>query len=162
MTEPLPFEREREITKSKELKLSGTKSRFQKQILERQEAEKAKETFNERAAQFMENRQHQQAEGVETAKKLIAMFRDKTIPQNKGVISVTEEQEVRAEFNILINSLNNDQSQPEGHGSLTAIALLVKTIFEMRDRINSLEYELSVAKKKIESRAAASEATKSG
>jgi len=123
---PLPFEREREITKAKELKLSGKKSRFQKQILERQEAEKAKETFDQRASQFMENRQQQQAEGVETAKKLIAMLRDKTIPQNKGVLSVTEEQEVRS------------------------------------DRMNALEYELSVAKKKIESRAAASEASKNG
>ena len=162
MTDPLPFEREREITKKKELKLNGKKSRFQKDLLEKKEADAARQNFDQRAAEFMENRQQQQAEGVETAKKLIAMLRDKTIPQNKGVLSVGEEQEVRAEFNVLINSLNNDQSQPEGHGSLTAIALLVKTLFEMRDRMNILEYDLSVAKKKLQSRAADSGDSKNG
>ena len=144
---PIPFEREREVSSKKNLKISGRTSRFQKEIIERQEAESVKQNFEKRAHDFMENRQEQQAQGVEVAKRLISMLRDKTLPQNKGVLSISEEQEIRQEFNILINSLNNDQAQQEGHGSLTAIALLVKVLFEMRDRINTMEYDLELQKR---------------
>lgn len=157
---PLPFEEQREISNKKNLKLSGRSSRFQKEVIQRKEAEAAKETFDKRASEYMENRQEQQAQGVEVAKKLIGMLRDKTLPQNKGVLSISEEQEIRQEFNILTNSLNNDQTQPEGHGSLTAIALIIKVLFEMRDRMNLLEYQLEMEKKKNMSSPATGEAPK--
>lgn len=151
MNKPLPFEQEPEAINTKGLKISGRNSRFQKDLLAKKEAAAAKESFEKRANEFMENRQEKQAEGVDVAKHLIAMLRDKTLPVNKGVLAKSQEYEVRQEFNYLINSLNNDQTQPEGHGSLTAIALLVKILFEMRDRINTLEYDLEICKRNLSS-----------
>lgn len=149
MSERIAFSEEREVKKTKELKLGTTKnSRFQAKVVERQQQQKAADSFEAKADELMANRQDQQVKGMDLAKKFMQAFRDKTLSSNKGVLIKEVERELREEFQHLILDMNNDQDQKyDGWGSLTGISLLVKVLFEMRDRINELEYQLSEYKK---------------
>ncbi len=146
------FEREREVLINKTLNVKGKKSRFQADLEEKQESVQRSKDFEQKAESFMKSRSDQQARGFEIAKMFMESLRDKTLNANKGTMIKALEKEVREDLNALVNDLNNDPNQKyDGQGSLTAIALLVKSTFDMRDRINELEYEISKLKKQKES-----------
>lgn len=160
---PVAFEREREVKNTRGLKMKTSNSRFQNGIEEKKQAEKAKESFDKKAEQFVADRQNQQAKGFDLAKVFMTVIRDKTLQSQKGILASNEEKELREEFQHFILDLNNDPGQKyDGMGSLNAIALLTKTLFEMRDRMNDMEFEIISLKKKIASSPVAKETQKDG
>lgn len=80
---------------------------------------------------------------------------DKTLPQNRNIISRESEKELLQNMIQLAIEINNDTNEQEGMGSLTMITCLLKTSLSQRDRINELEYAVSQMQKKMESSALA-------
>ncbi len=78
---------------------------------------------------------------------------DKTLPQNRNIFNAEAEKEMLQNMLQLAGEINNDPNEQEGMGSLTWITLLLKTCLSQRDRMNELEYALSMLQKKYESTA---------
>lgn len=91
----------------------------------------------------------------QTASQLFIRFlksiADKTLTQNKNIFSSEKEQETLQELIQLGMDVNNDPlEENNGMGSLTLITLLFKTCLAQRDKINDLEYAVSVLQKKTD------------
>ena len=80
---------------------------------------------------------------------------DKTLPQNRNVFNLESEKEMLQNMIQLAIEINNDPNEQEGMGSLTWITCLFKTTMAQRDRINELEYAVSMMQKKLDSTALA-------
>ena len=78
---------------------------------------------------------------------------DKTLPQNRNIFNAEAEKEMLQNMLQLAGEINNDPNEQEGMGSLTWITLLLKTCLSQRDRMNELEYTISMLQKKYESTA---------
>lgn len=89
-----------------------------------------------------------QAAGSELSKKYIAVLKDKTLKQNKNSFVKEHEKEIIADMVQLAMNINNDPIEQEGMGSLSWITLLLKVNFNQNDRINELEYKLSLLENK--------------
>ena len=156
MTDAIAFENDPEIKKTRELKVGGKRSMFQAPAEEKREAEERTAAFNNRAEQFMQNRQSKQDTGIVLAKRFFGAMRDKSLNKNKGVISQDAERELREDLQKLILDLNNDPEEKfDGMGSLSSIMMVMRVLFEMRDRVNELEYEVALLKREESSTASA-------
>ena len=82
---------------------------------------------------------------------------DKTLPDNKSAIAKDIERSLIDGFVELGTVMNNDTREKEGMGSMGVCALLLRTVFIQRDRINELDY----AREQMEQRIAKFEATQS-
>lgn len=137
------FESEREVVKTKGLKLQRPKAAQEKIDTERQR----RENFENRAEQFFESKNENNIRLVDVTKRFMMAMRDKTLVSNKGTVSSNFEKEIRSDLHKLIQDLDNDESNNiYGEGSEAAIAIFSKVFFEMRDRINELEFELKKLK----------------
>lgn len=74
---------------------------------------------------------------------------DKTLIENKNLLHHETERELLQNMIQLAIDINNDPNEQEGMGSVTWITLLFKTCFAERDRINKLEYNLSLLQNKL-------------
>lgn len=140
-------EDEPEIAKNRGLKLSRPKAEQQKADAERQKLQ----DFNNRADQFFETKNENQSRLVDVTKRFMSAMKDKTLYSNKGVVALSFEKEIRADLFGIIKDLDNDESNTVyGEGSEAAIVMFCKLFFDMRDRLNELEYELKLLKSSIE------------
>jgi hypothetical protein len=78
------------------------------------------------------------------------MMVDKTLPENRNIFNIESEKEVLQNMLQLAEEINNDPNEKEGMGSLTWITLLFKTCLSQRDRLNELEYSITVLQKKTD------------
>lgn len=69
-------------------------------------------------------------------------IQDKTLVENKGLIGKDEEKALISELIKLANEINNDQSQPEGIGSIGLCSLLLQVCLYQRDQLNELLYRV--------------------
>jgi hypothetical protein len=74
---------------------------------------------------------------------------DKTLAQNKTVFMIDLEREVLSKMVDLAVTINNDELENEGMGSIMWIVTLLKNSFKQRNKINELEYEIFQLKKLI-------------
>lgn len=65
---------------------------------------------------------------------------NKTLAENKTVISKSFEKELMEKFITLAQKINSDENEPEGMGSLGLITVLIATCFSIRDKLNLQEY----------------------
>lgn len=87
---------------------------------------------------------------VELSTKLIAAFNSKILDENKSPIDKKNELNALAEFKEFCSTINIDKNEVEGNGSLLFAALVGRMLFNYRDRINQLEYEVAKLKKAVE------------
>jgi hypothetical protein len=89
------------------------------------------------------------------AAQLAAMFQklleDKTLPDNKNIMSQEAERDLIAKIVDVAVKLNNDENEMEGMGSVGTSILLFRAVLHQKDRISKLEYNLQQAEKKIKS-----------
>jgi hypothetical protein len=83
------------------------------------------------------------------ATAFFAAIKDRTLPENKSIQDKEHEKEVLNNLAKVANVLNNDETQPEGIGSVALIKLLLETVLYQRDLINILGYNTSVLDSKI-------------
>lgn len=78
------------------------------------------------------------------ASQLAAMFQklleDKTLPENKNILSLEAERELIGKIVDIAIKLNNDENEQEGMGSVGTAILLFRAVLSQKDRINKLEY----------------------
>ena len=103
----------------------------------------SREEFEKNANQFMENKQEQIKIAIELAKQFKEILQDKTLVENKGPISKEIEKDVISKLIALAMVINQDESQPEGYGSVAIIQLLLKMMLSQRDAYNELDFKVS-------------------
>ena len=129
------------------LKISGNKSRYAK---DPDEKNPTTEDF-ENAVVGMKNTELDVKNRIADAStKYRSLIKDRTVSENKSPLKQSLEQEVVKELSDLGLHLNNDQSRPEGIGSIGLCNLLMQINFQQRDRMNNLAYEIVKLKRIIE------------
>jgi hypothetical protein len=131
---------------AKKPKISDGKSLF-----DNQPKQPSTSDFLNRASEINGKMNDYKSRAAELAAQFKKMISDKTLPQNKTVISRDIEREVLVKMMQLASEINNDENEEEGMGSLGWIALLFNTSVSNRDRCNVMEYELLNIKNEINS-----------
>lgn len=137
---PNPFDDEKEyIPKTGMKPINGPKSMFdgKPRPQTQQEFEKKVHTAENKQANY--NRQ-----AAELFIQFNRVMADKTLPQNRNILSNDTENELLKNMLRFASTANNDGNELEGEGSLALITILLKTSLAHRDRINELEYAVSL------------------
>ena len=109
--------------------------------------------FQQRVQQSQEKMSGYKKRAAELFVQFQKTVSDKTLPQNRNIFNAEAEKEMLQNMLQLAGEINNDPNEQEGMGSLTWITLLLKTCLSQRDRMNELEYTISMLQKKYESTA---------
>lgn len=88
---------------------------------------------------------------AELTVKYNSAINDSTLEENKSELHKDAEKALVKEIVNLGLQLDNDDSQPEGIGSIGLCNLLMRINFTLRDKINELAYELEKIKKNVKS-----------
>jgi hypothetical protein len=134
------------VTKPKKvLKLGNEKSKLKEIMAARPQTTSFPE-FEKKADDAVKAHSQKNDTTVNKATELINSLRDKTLVTEKGAHVLEYEKNLRKEFVNLVTELNNppidDLETQEGLGASTATSLILKMLFEFRDRINELEFKL--------------------
>jgi hypothetical protein len=145
----MPFD-EDEVKPSAQSQKIGIKKVPQKSIFESMPKNQTPEEFEQKVQQVQERASTYKVRASELASQFNKAMADKTLQQNKNGFQRDIEIELLKNMIKLAQEVNNDVIENEGEGSLSWIAVLLKTCFNQRDRINRLEYALSQFEKKLE------------
>lgn len=103
--------------------------------------------FDERADKTIKHYNDQGSRAIEIISRFLKMIEDKTLAQNRGGIANDVEREIRQDLIQLALDMNNDEAEEDnGKGSVVALSAITKVVMLYRDRLNQLEYELSLLK----------------
>lgn len=146
----MPFDEESESTKLQKSKLGLRNVSSQKSIFENVPKKPSQEDFEKKVKDVQENNNSYKQRAAELAIQFKKIVEDKTLPQNKNVFAQELEREVLSKMIQLAVEINNDPNEQEGMGSLGWITLLFKINLMQRDKINNIEYKISLLERKIE------------
>lgn len=122
----------------------------QKSIFENKPKKPTQEEFEARVKKVQERASDYKQKAAEYSTQFKKMMSDKTLQQNRNVFATEMESELLGNMIKLAVDVNGDPNEQEGMGSLIWIILLLKTCLSQRDRINKLEYTVSLLEKKLE------------
>jgi hypothetical protein len=122
----------------------------QKSMFEEMPKKPSQEDFEHRVKNIQEKESNYKAKASDLSSKFVKMLSDRTLKQNKNIFSVEMEREVLSQMVNLAIDINSDIHENEGMGSMGWITLLLKICLYQRDRMNQLEYEISVLNKKCD------------
>ena len=129
------------------VKLDSSKSRFQPK-----ENKKTQEDFEKEIAEAQNKEEYLKNQAMKLSGRFMDAIADKTLPDNRGVIGKDVERELVNELSTLALTLNNDEHQPEGIGSVGVIPVLLNVVLAMRDRMNIIAYYTEEHFKKLSAR----------
>lgn len=86
---------------------------------------------------------------IELSSQFRKIIEDKTLPENRSPLQETFQTETFTKLLELANALNEDDNEPDNVGSMALIVLLMKTNFLLKDKINVLEYKLSLLSEEV-------------
>lgn len=130
--------------KKKDLKIDNSNSIFSK-LPKKPSAQEFKEKVSDVVSKQEEYRQRIS----ELAIKFKSILLDKTLDENKTVLSKDIENEILKKFLSLSEEINCDENEKEGKGSEALCAILFRAVLIHRDRANSLEYRLEKLEKEF-------------
>lgn len=128
----------------------GVKKSAQKSMFEGKPKPPTPQEFQERVQKAEDKKSGHKQRAADLYLQFQKTVADKTLPQNRNILSRDAEREMLQEIMQLAMDINNDQQEQEGMGSLTCITFLFKTILFQRDKINELEYQVVSLTKKFE------------
>jgi pantoate kinase len=143
----MPFDEEDEQQSVQKNTLKKVSS--QKSIFENLPKKPTSDNFDEKVKQINEQNSLYKQRAAEYSIQFKKSISDKTLLQNKNVFAIEIEQEIIANMIKLAAEINEDPNEQEGMGSLMWVALLLRTFFHQRDRINELEYTIVQMKKNL-------------
>jgi hypothetical protein len=146
----MPFDEEEDSPSIQSTKVGLKKVSTQKSIFDGMPKKQTAEEFDNKVHAVQERMTGHKKRAAELTASFNKIMTDKTLRENKNLISNELEKEILVEMMKLAVEINNDPLEQEGMGSLSWIALLFKTCLSQRDRINKLEYALSLLQKKTE------------
>ena len=145
----MPFDEEDE-QQSQSQKVLLKQVSTQKSIFDSQIKKPSGEDFNKQVKNFQKQYDSYKEQAAELSLKFQKTIIDKTLKENKTIFNREIEQELLSDMISLAIKINNDHNlEEEGIGSINWIILLLKTCFNQRDRLNSLEYNFSQLEKKL-------------
>jgi hypothetical protein len=98
--------------------------------------------FNEQAKEVFLQYEDYKQRTWELSTRFKSMIEDKTLSENRTIISKDLEKEVLDKLVALSSEMNSDDNQPEGIGSIALSMLILKMLLLQRDTINSLAYKV--------------------
>lgn len=135
-----------ERTPKQSLKIDNSKSKFAKQP-------KPSHADFEKSVQTKISADNEiKAKIVDSTKKYWASIKDQKLTENKDSIEAAAEKDVVQTLSSLALDLNNDESKPEGIGSVGLNQLLLQVCLHQRDQINSLAYRVQQLEKLLKNR----------
>ena len=144
----MPFDEEDDLDSNRKIGLKKVSS--QKSMFDEIPKKPTAEDFQKKVTATQEKSLNYKQRASELAIQFKKICEDKTLVQNKSVFASEIEKEVLSKMVELAIEINNDPNEQEGMGSLSWITLLMKVVLSQRERINVLEYNLSLLEKKLE------------
>lgn len=142
----MPFEEDEDVSDLKNFNAVKLKNPIGKQNFKKP----SQEDFEKKVKSIQEQNSLYKQKAAELAVQFKKVLEDKTLPQNKNIFSIEMEKEVLSKMVQLAIDINNDPNEQEGMGSLSWITYLFKISLSQRDRLNKLEYAISLLEKKTE------------
>lgn len=139
-------EKEQDYETSGVKKSLASKSRFAKNP---QEEKYTSVDFDHKVAELVKNDVELQNLSRDLSTKYKSILMDKTLAKNKSPDNTSFESQLVGQLAQLGLQVNADQSRPEGYGSITIIALLLKCVLIQRDLINQSSYEIREIKRAL-------------
>ena len=139
---------ESELKVNDKVKLSNSKSMFSNKP---KQDPNIKKQFEKNIQDYQENQIELSKRIAEATNKYVFAIKNKILPENRSPLQKEVESDIVKELIDIGYTLNNDQTKPEGIGSMGLINLLLKINLQQRDMINELAYKVETLEKKISS-----------
>lgn len=144
----MPFDEEEDQPSLQSQKVGLKNVSSQKSIFDSMPKKPSQEEFNKKIQKIQDNSQLYKNKTADLAVQFFKAMADKTLRQNKNMFQIDMENELLKNMVALAQEINLDSEEPESDGSLSLITILMKTCFNQRDKINRLEYAISLLDKK--------------
>lgn len=145
----MPFDEEDEIETLPIKNVGLKKVSTQKSIFENIPKKPTQKDLDKKVKDNQEKASDYLTNGAALSKKYINILKDKTLKQNKTTFVKALEKEIIADMVQFAIDINNDPSEKEGMGSLGWITLLLQINLAQNNRINELEYKVSLLENKL-------------
>ena len=145
----MPFDEEEDKPSVQSQKIGIKKVSSQKSMFDKIPKKPTQAQLEQNVKQIVDNKSSYKEQAAQLSFQFKNIMKDKTLEENKNVFVRETEQEVLAEMIKLAVTVNNDEYEDEGMGSLMWVILLLKTTLWQKDRINHLEYDNSELRKKV-------------
>jgi hypothetical protein len=122
----------------------------QKSIFDTLPKKPTQDDLDRKVNQIQERNSSNKTRAADLASQFNHALADKTLKQNKNVFAKEMERELLTKMLQLAVDINGDDSEQEGMGTLSWVALLLRTCFSQRDKINQLEFTVSQLERKLE------------
>lgn len=147
----MPFDEEDNDQPSVQSQKVGLKKvSTQKSIFDAIPKKPTQEQFEQRVKEVQERASSYKSKTADLAVQFNKTMADKTLNSNKNMFQKELELELLKNMVRLAQDINADIKESEGDGSVCMIALLLKTCFNQRDKINTLEYVVTQLEKKTD------------
>jgi len=101
------------------------------------------------AQKILNDREFQFKLGWNLTSRLVGVFKNKKLQENKTQNDKDNEMAVLQSFMDFAKLINNDQTQEEGLGSITFMIAITRCTLLQRDQINEYSHELDILRKKV-------------
>jgi len=145
----MPFDEEEEKPSAQSKKIGLKKVSSQQSIFESMPKKQTPEDFQQKVQQVQDRDSSFKVRVSQYAVEFNKAMADKTLSQNKNQFQREIELELLRNMVRIAQEINEAEREREGEGSLGWITVLLKTCLNQRDRINNLEYQLSLIEKKL-------------
>lgn len=146
----MPFDEEDYVPSAQSQKVGIKKVSTKESIFDSLPKKPTPEQFEGTVKRMQDQSTSTKRKAAELAMQFHKMMSDKTLPQNKNSFQKDIEIETLKEMINFADAVNNDlNTDKDGEGSISMIALLLKHALGQRDKINTLEYTLSQLENKL-------------
>jgi len=101
------------------------------------------------AHRILNDREFQNRLGWNLTARLLAIFKDKKLPENKTKIEKDNEIQVLQDYTQFATLINNDQTQEEGIGSTAFAVAIARCALVQRDQINEQGRMIDILSRKL-------------
>jgi len=106
-----------------------------------------KKYFDQKIEDFVERKESLDSQIGELALAYKKILLDSTLEKNKNQLDASLEKDVLSKLILVANAMNEDESMPEGMGSMALCTIMLKCMIHQRNKINELSYQLSTLAK---------------
>ena len=135
-------ENEENFAPKKGLKIGQSKS-FQPS------KKQSEENFSKSVDYVESKKKENQSDLNSLSNSLIEIMKDKTLKNNKNPLAKANEKQVINDIISFAASLDSDENEPINSGTSAITTLILALSLLQRDRINSLEYKISILEEKL-------------
>lgn len=129
-------------TYSRNLKIDNKKSQIK--------VEAPPVDIKQNAYKIINDKEEQKKIAFELTSRLLSLFKDRTLAENKDIKVKEAEQQILMDFTEFARLINTSPDEEESLGSISFIIALARCMLIQRDTINEMHRELYVLRKELE------------